>query len=287
MAQNIQNFQNQMQRQMQQSLSQQSQSPKDIKLEKPRCSTDIGVQNVPNVKREPPEIPPREEGNNSAMDSHENGQLPQPPIQPPANVQQPSVPTSFELDLAHGFHFPSPAVMAAMNQQIALMNQALPPFLQHGGMYAGGPGLMFAPGLPPTNFLPPARDENPLASLAANLNLNKRSLSPPDANSPEAKKQRLHHSMRMLKDEPVPEGYVRLASLKVDLKDFHVKKQSNILIAIIVVADSGLMKTAGILIAVIESIRLTSTVCVKTVVIHSATKLASCSTPRDTNDWTP
>lgn len=209
MAQNIQNFQSQMQRQMQQTLSQQSQT-KDIKLEKPRCSTDIGVQNVPNVKREPPEIASgRDEGNNSTVDNHENGQLPQPPMQP-SNVQQPSaVPTSFELDLSHGFHFPSPAVMAAMNQQIALMNQALPPFLQHSGMYAGGPGLMFAPGLPPANFLPPTRDENPLASLAANLNLNKRSLSP-DINSPEAKKQRLHHSMRMLKDEPVPEGYVRL-----------------------------------------------------------------------------
>lgn len=211
MAQNIQNFQNQMQRQMQQTLGQmgqQSQS-KDIKLEKSRCGTDIGVQNILNVKREPPETI-REEGNNSVIDSHENGQLSQPPI--PPNLQQPSVPTSFELDLSHGFHFPSPAVMAAMNQQIALMNQALPPFLQHGGMYAGGPSLMFAPGLPPTNFLPPTRDENPLASLAANLNLNKRSLSPPDANSPEAKKQRLHHSMRMLKDEPVPEGYVRLVS---------------------------------------------------------------------------
>ncbi|XP_036148361.1 uncharacterized protein LOC105829072 isoform X3 [Monomorium pharaonis] len=206
-AQNIQNFQNQMQRQMQQTLNQQSQS-KDIKLEKPRCSIDIGVQNVPNVKREPPEIACRDEGNNTAIDSHENGQLAQPPIQP-SNVQQPSIPTSFELDLSHGFHFPSPAVMAAMNQQIALMNQALPPFLQHSAMYAGGPGLMFAPALPPTNFLPPARDENPLASLAANLNLTKRSLSPPDANSIDAKKQRLHHSMRMLKDEPVPEGYVR------------------------------------------------------------------------------
>jgi len=208
MAQNIQNFQNQMQRQMQQTLSQQSQS-KDIKLEKPRCSTDIGVQNVvPNVKREPLEITGRDDANNSVVDNHENGQLPQPPIQA-ANMQQPSIP-SFELDLSHGFHFPNPAMMAAItNQQIALINQSLPPFLQHGGMYAGGPGLMFAPGLPPTNFLPPTRDENPLASLAANLNLNKRSLSPPDANSPEAKKQRLHHSMRMLKDEPVPEGYVR------------------------------------------------------------------------------
>ncbi|KAK9307076.1 hypothetical protein QLX08_002415 [Tetragonisca angustula] len=209
MAQNIQNFQSQMQRQMQQTLGQMSQQTqvKEVKMEPARCGSDIGVQSVvPNVKREPSEVS-RDDGNNSVMDSNENGQLSQPSM--PPSVQQSPVPTSFELDLSHSFHFPSPAVMAAMNQQIALMNQALPPFLQHGGMYTGGPGLMFAPGLPPTNFLPPARDENPLASLAANLNLNKRSLSPPDSNSPEAKKQRLHHSMRMLKDEPVPEGYVR------------------------------------------------------------------------------
>lgn len=164
---------------------------------------------MPNIKREPAEIT-REDTGNSVQETNENNQrMPQPSM--PGNVQHSPAPgpPSFELDFSHGFHFASPAVMAAMNQQIALMNQALPPFLQHGGMYTGGPGLMFAPGLPPTNFLPPTRDENPLASLAANLNLNKRSLSPPDSNSPEAKKQRLHHSMRMLKDEPVPEGYVR------------------------------------------------------------------------------
>ncbi|XP_063985247.1 uncharacterized protein LOC135166671 isoform X2 [Diachasmimorpha longicaudata] len=194
MAQNIQNFQN-MHRQMQQSLSQMTQQPpmKDIKIESP----------IKDIKREPDIL---REDNHHHMDNNENGQLPVPP--PPTSVPGP-VPSGFELDLSHGFHFPSPAVMAAMNQQIALMNQALPPFLQHGGMYAGAPGLMFAPGIPPGNFLPPGRDENPLASLAANLNLNKRSLSPPDVNSAEAKKQRLHHSMRMLKDEPVPEGYVR------------------------------------------------------------------------------
>lgn len=205
-AQNIQNFQNQMQRQMQ-SLQQQQQSmaPKDIKLEP--NNQNLQNQSAPNIKREQPE--PHEVNSVPVMDSHENGQQQQqlPQVVAPPNVQQ--APPGFELDLSHSFHFPSPAVMAAMNQQIALMNQALPPFLQHAGsMYAGAPGLMFAPGLPPGNFMPPGRDENPLASLAANLNL-KRSLSPPDSNSPEAKKQRLHHSMRMLKDEPVPEGYIR------------------------------------------------------------------------------
>ncbi|XP_076293620.1 zinc finger protein castor homolog 1 isoform X2 [Lasioglossum baleicum] len=208
MAQNIQNFQTQMQRQMQQTLGQMNQQPqpKEVKMEPTRCGADVGVQNVPNVKREPSEIN-RDEGNNSVMVANENGQLSQPSL-PPA-VQQSPVPTSFDLE---GYHFPTPsqfsAVMSAMNQQIVLMNQALPPFLQHGGMYTSAPEFMFAARLPPTNFLPPTRDENPLASLAANLNL-KRSLSPLDSNSPEAKKQRLHHSMRMLKDEPVPEGYVR------------------------------------------------------------------------------
>ena len=222
MAQNIQSFQN-MQRQMQQTLGQinhqqqQQVSMKEIKLESPRPSNpesnNTGGQG--GVKREPSEGCRADEigSNISAMEANENGhlvqqhqQIPQPQ---PTMQSSPNVSSAFELDLSHGFHFPSPAVMAAMNQQIALMNQALPPFLQHGGMYAGAPGLMFAPGLPPGNFMPPGRDDNPLASLAANLNLNKRALSPPDINSPEAKKQRLHHSMRMLKDEPVPEGYVR------------------------------------------------------------------------------
>ncbi|KAJ8686613.1 hypothetical protein QAD02_022407 [Eretmocerus hayati] len=206
MSQNLQSFQRQMQLQQQQQ-QQALTTPKELKLEPSSPSI---------IKQEQPDL------NASNLDDQqqvqrgrENGQPPQMPHPPPPTP-------GFELDLSHpGFHFPSPAVMAAMNQQFALMNQALPPFLQHaGGMYAGAPGLMFAPG----HFLAggggpggpggmPPRDDgpgsNPLASLAANLNLNKRSLSPPDANSAEAKKQRLHHSMRMLKDEPVPEGYIR------------------------------------------------------------------------------
>ncbi|XP_057320750.1 uncharacterized protein LOC130664708 isoform X1 [Microplitis mediator] len=209
MSQNVQMVQNityqNMQRQMQsinqssQSQAQPQQSPiKEIKLESPRPES----VNQNSIKHEPVEL--REELHQPQPDNNENNGHIQVSA-PPSNVPQP-VPAGFELDLSHGFHFPSPAVMAAMNQQIALMN--LPPFLQHSGMYAGAPSLMFAPALPPGNFLP-GRDENPLASLAANLNLSKRSLSPSDSNSSEAKKQRLHHSMRMLKDEPVPDGYVR------------------------------------------------------------------------------
>lgn len=48
---------------------------------------------------------------------------------------------------------------------------------------------------------------SPLAAMAANL--NKRSLSPHHEISPEQKKARIQNSMRILKDEPVPEGYLR------------------------------------------------------------------------------
>ncbi|XP_066257744.1 zinc finger protein castor homolog 1-like isoform X1 [Euwallacea similis] len=55
----------------------------------------------------------------------------------------------------------------------------------------------------------PFQTENltsPLAAMAANL--NKRSMSPHDI-SPDAKKARIQNSMRILKDEPVPMGYLR------------------------------------------------------------------------------
>lgn len=238
MAHNIQNFQSHMQRQMQQSLvGQMGQPPPQPPPPLPSLPKDNNSshaakephQKIPPssnssgggissqcVKREPNESQQHIDEASGAIaieSNNENGHMQQPNSILPTSVQS-QMPPGFELDLSHGFHFPSPAVMAAMNQQaIALMNQALPPFLQHGGMYAGAPGLMFAPGMPGANFMPTARDDNPLASLAANLNLSKRSIaeisSPLDANSPEAKKQRLHHSMRMLKDEPVPDGYVR------------------------------------------------------------------------------
>ncbi|XP_065170803.1 zinc finger protein castor homolog 1-like isoform X2 [Atheta coriaria] len=48
---------------------------------------------------------------------------------------------------------------------------------------------------------------SPLAAMAANL--NKRALEGAQDMSPEAKKARIQSSMRILKDEPVPEGYLR------------------------------------------------------------------------------
>lgn len=53
----------------------------------------------------------------------------------------------------------------------------------------------------------------------------------------------------------------------------------------IAVTDSDLTRTAGTLIAAIESIRLTSIVCVKTVAIHSATKLVLYNIPQGTSGW--
>lgn len=100
-------------------------------------------------------------------------------------------------------------------------------------------GLMFAapPGLHPAHAHPVALQTNGLLDHHALLNaaaaasaeqagqtpspeqhlagLNKRAVSPHPTHhrhldlSPEAKKARVQNSMRILKDEPVPEGYVR------------------------------------------------------------------------------
>ena len=99
-------------------------------------------------------------------------------------------------------------------------------------------GLMFAapPGLHPAHAHPVALQSNGLldhhvllnAAAAASAEhagqtqspeqhlagLNKRAVSPHPTHrhldmSPEAKRARVQNSMRILKDEPVPEGYVR------------------------------------------------------------------------------
>ncbi|XP_050302924.1 zinc finger protein castor homolog 1-like isoform X2 [Anthonomus grandis grandis] len=99
--------------------------------------------------------------------------------------------------------------------QIALMQQqnafSLPQSLYQQGL---SPQMMFqhaqlmqSPLL--SHQAHPFPTENltsPLAAMAANL--NKRSLSPHEM-SPEAKKARIQNSMRILKDEPVPAGYLR------------------------------------------------------------------------------
>lgn len=96
-----------------------------------------------------------------------------------------------------------------MSQQTNMQN----PFL-HQSLYqnAGIPHhLMFQhPGLMQSQYLQAPPSENmtsPLAAMAANL--NKRSIESTHEMSPEQKKARIQNSMRILKDEPVPDGYLR------------------------------------------------------------------------------
>ncbi|KAE8750785.1 hypothetical protein FOCC_FOCC002495 [Frankliniella occidentalis] len=133
----------------------------------------------------------------------------------------------------HGSPFPQHHFNAAMaaavaNQQLALMTSQGLPYLQHGmpAIYSSPSGLMF--GVSPSGFGGP----HPLTSnglldhrldgmggvpgvpgLHQHLAL-KRAMSPHimpghQDMSPEAKKARIQNSMRILKDEPVPDGYIR------------------------------------------------------------------------------
>nr|CAD7194958.1 unnamed protein product [Timema douglasi] len=89
---------------------------------------------------------------------------------------------------------------------------------EEGSDFTSNSGLMFAapPGMHPH---PPSLTINGILDHHSSVtsddsNLNKRSRSPQHAPitldmSPEAKKARVQNSMRILKDEPVPEGYVR------------------------------------------------------------------------------
>ncbi|KAJ8967825.1 hypothetical protein NQ317_011280 [Molorchus minor] len=94
-----------------------------------------------------------------------------------------------------------------MSQQQQMQNAFLPQSLyQNPQLMFQHAQLMQSPLLTAQNPFPSENLTNPLAAMAANL--NKRSLSPHEM-SPEAKKARIQNSMRILKDEPVPEGYLR------------------------------------------------------------------------------
>lgn len=110
--------------------------------------------------------------------------------------------TNFPANLATQF--------AIMSQQQTLQSAFLPQSLYQGAIPAQ---LMFqhSPLIQSSLMTPqsPYGGDNmtsPLAAMAANL--NKRALSPHEM-SPEQKKARIQNSMRILKDEPVPEGYLR------------------------------------------------------------------------------
>lgn len=100
---------------------------------------------------------------------------------------------------------------ALMSQQQGMQTAFLPQSLYQN---AGIPTqLMFqhstmmqSPLLPPQNPYGSENMTSPLAAMAANL--NKRAISPQEYTI-EQKKVRLQTSMRILKDEPVPDGYLR------------------------------------------------------------------------------
>lgn len=89
---------------------------------------------------------------------------------------------------------------AAFLPQSLYQNPSLPQLMfQHSQ-------LMQSPLMPPQSPFTAENSMSPLAAMAANL--NKRSLSPHEMTQ-EQKKVRIQNSMRILKDEPVPEGYIR------------------------------------------------------------------------------
>ncbi|RZF38189.1 hypothetical protein LSTR_LSTR005550 [Laodelphax striatellus] len=172
------------------------------------------------AKHSPGAIPPllvKPENNNNeeADDQPHPGvtsflsiQMDSPDMQPPPPLPPPHYP---------GFSAAMAAAVAA-NQQLALMTSQGIPFMPHAmpALYTSPSGLMFAapPGFNPQHTA--ALLSNGLLESARSpmdpsgeLHLQRRPLSPSREISPEAKKARVQTSMRILKDEPVPEGYLR------------------------------------------------------------------------------
>ncbi|KAJ8921199.1 hypothetical protein NQ315_013671 [Exocentrus adspersus] len=108
---------------------------------------------------------------------------------------------------SHFNNFPANLQFALISQQQQMQNAFLPQSLyQNPQLMFQHAQLMQSPLLATQNPYQGENLTNPLAAMAANL--NKRSLSPHEMSS-EAKKARIQNSMRILKDEPVPEGYLR------------------------------------------------------------------------------
>lgn len=139
--------------------------------------------------------------------------LQNPVLQPPEMENHSPIfsPPTFD-GFGHFANFPANLAtqFALMSQQSSIQNAFLPQSLyQNAGI---PPQLMFQhPGLIQNQYLASQAQANenmtsPLAAMAANL--NKRAMSPHEM-SPEQKKARIQSSMRILKDEPVPEGYLR------------------------------------------------------------------------------
>lgn len=133
------------------------------------------------------------------------------PVMPKQEHETPYLTPTFDA-YNHFSNFPANLAtqFALMSQQQSIQNAFLPQNLYQNALPAQlmfqHTGLMQSPLLAPQNAYQTENLTSPLAAMAANL--NKRSLSPHDM-SPDAKKARIQNSMRILKDEPVPEGYLR------------------------------------------------------------------------------
>ncbi|KAH1011544.1 hypothetical protein HUJ04_000893 [Dendroctonus ponderosae] len=145
------------------------------------------------------------QGNQNTIEKHQQASTPKP--------EQPEAPRYFSTPTfdaySHFSQFPPnfATQIALMQQQNAFLPQNLYPQGIPSQLMFQHAQLMQSPllGHQPHNF----QTENltsPLAAMAANL--NKRALSPHEM-STEAKKARIQNSMRILKDEPVPAGYLR------------------------------------------------------------------------------
>ncbi|XP_073977616.1 zinc finger protein castor homolog 1-like isoform X3 [Rhodnius prolixus] len=169
------------------------------------------------AKHSPSAIPPvmvKTENNNN----EENNQQPHHGINIlPLNLE------SQDGSMMHPPHFPgfSAAMAAAVaNQQLAMITSQGIPFMPHGmpGLYTSPSGLMFTgpPGFAPhhsslvnNGLLESARASMLCGDASPESLLPRNSISPQRDMSAEAKKARVQTSMRMLKDEPVPDGYLR------------------------------------------------------------------------------
>ncbi|XP_060532944.1 uncharacterized protein LOC132705965 isoform X2 [Cylas formicarius] len=168
-----------------------------------------GVEDNNNAGEEPPEPPePGQQQKISVAPLH-NLQNPLQTDKSPKEQQQETYFTPTFDAYNHFGNFPSnfATQIALMQQQNAFLPQGLYPQSIPSQIMFQHAQLMQSPLLTHQNH--GFQSENltsPLAAMAANL--NKRSLSPHEM-SPEAKKARIQNSMRILKDEPVPAGYLR------------------------------------------------------------------------------
>ncbi|XKL66433.1 hypothetical protein PGB90_009853 [Kerria lacca] len=132
----------------------------------------------------------------------------------------PVIPTSLSVGMESHYQTNFGVAMAAA-QQFAMMTSQGISFIPHGmpALYTSQSGLMFTaphafthhPSLIGNGLLDsvPSHVANITSESSSNDLSTRRSSSPQHEMSPEMKKARIQTSMRILKDEPVPEGYLR------------------------------------------------------------------------------